>query len=231
VPIYKEVNRAFFKKWTPEIAYVLGFFAADGTMIVNKRGAHFIEFDVTDKEILTKIRKTLNSNHKISVRDRRSKRNTRLKLGYRLQIGSKEIFTDLSYLGFTPNKSRNIKLPKIPEKFTGDFVRGYFDGDGCVYFRKHKVKGRKNKRWVFPTRITCGSYNFLDSLHKLLSSYLSGGFITAKKGGWELVYSHRDSLALYKLMYNTNCHSLYLERKHKLFSKAINTLYDIKLRS
>ncbi len=66
------------------MAYVLGFFAADGTMIKNKRGAHFIEFDITDKEILLKIRKTLGSNHKISVRDRRYARNNRLKLGYRL---------------------------------------------------------------------------------------------------------------------------------------------------
>jgi hypothetical protein len=231
MPIYKKVNKDFFKKWTPQMAYVLGFFAADGTMIRNNRGAHFIEFNITDKETLLKIRKTMGSNHKISVRNRRNAINMRLKLGYRLQIGSKEIFNNLSYLGFTPNKSKNLKLPKIPEKFIGDFVRGYFDGDGCVYFKKHKFKDRKKEKWVFATSFTCGSVIFLRSLHKLLSSYLSGGFITAKKGGWGLVFSHRDSLALFKLMYNTNYRSLYLTRKYKLFKKAVSTLYGIKLRS
>ncbi len=32
MPIYKTKNEAFFKKWTPEMAYVLGFFTADGTI-------------------------------------------------------------------------------------------------------------------------------------------------------------------------------------------------------
>ncbi len=141
------------------------------------------------------------------------------------------MFSDLSYLGFTPNKSKNIKLPKIPKKSIGDFVRGYFDGDGCVYFRKHKVKDRKNKKWIFATRFTAGSHNFLFSLHKLLSTYIKGGFITAKNRGWELVFSHSDSLALCKLMYNNGFQDLYLKRKYKIFNRAIYTLYGEKMRS
>ena len=62
MPIYKTKNEAFFKKWSPEMAYVLGFFAADGTMIKNKRGAHFIEIQSADKEIVYKIRDVLKSN-------------------------------------------------------------------------------------------------------------------------------------------------------------------------
>lgn len=41
MPVYKRVNKDFFKKWSNEMAYVLGFFAADGNMIVNKRGGQF----------------------------------------------------------------------------------------------------------------------------------------------------------------------------------------------
>ena len=91
------------------MAYVLGFFAADGTMIANNRGAHFIEFHVTDREILIKIRKVLRSNHKIAVRDRQ---NPKWKIGYRLQIGSNEMFSDLIKLGFVPNKSLVINFPQ-----------------------------------------------------------------------------------------------------------------------
>ncbi len=82
MPIYKEINVKFFKKWTPEMAYILGFFAADGNMLKNKRGAHFIEFNTVDKELLEKIKKTLRSDHKISARRRSEKWAT----CYRLQI-------------------------------------------------------------------------------------------------------------------------------------------------
>src|SRR3989344_6923239 len=108
MPIHKDLNHNFFKEWTPQMAYVLGFFAADGTMIKNNRGAHFIEFHITDKEVLLQIRRAVGSNHKIGVRNR----NTRWKLGYRLQIGSKEWFGDLKTLGFVPNKSLVLKFPK-----------------------------------------------------------------------------------------------------------------------
>ncbi|MEK7112776.1 MAG: LAGLIDADG family homing endonuclease, partial [Patescibacteria group bacterium] len=218
----REVNRSFFKKWSREMAYVLGFFAADGTMIVNNRGAHFIEFHSTDRQLISIVKKVLHSNHKISIRSPRSERH---KICYRLQIGSKEIFKDLMSLGFMPNKSLILSFPLIPKTVQRDFVRGYFDGDGCVYFKKHKSKDRKEKRWVFTSRFTSGSRKFLQSLHSELN--FIGGFITKKERGYELVFSHRDSLALYKLMYHNDCHNLYLDRKYKLFRKAIVTLYGI----
>ena len=210
------------------MAYILGFFAADGTMIANNRGAYFIEFHVTDKDIILKIRKVLGSNHKISIRDRGVKE---WKLGYRLQIGSKEMFNDLSLLGFKPNKSKKMEMPEIPTDLVRDFVRGYFDGDGCVYFKKHFRKDRNKYSWVFTTRFTCGTRSFLESLHNLLDSYVTGGYITNKQRGYELVFSKHDSLALYKLMYHTGCQSLYLNRKYRLFNKAIKTLCGSDMRS
>jgi len=60
MPIFRTKNEDFFKKWSPEMAYVLGFFAADGNMLKNRRGAHFMEFTSTDKDIIVKIRKYTN---------------------------------------------------------------------------------------------------------------------------------------------------------------------------
>ncbi|MBI2087073.1 MAG: hypothetical protein HYT69_02785 [Candidatus Zambryskibacteria bacterium] len=168
------------------------------------------------------MKKLFKSNHKISTRD---KRNAKWKMGYRLQIGSKEMFADLIKLGFTPNKSLIVDFPKIPNNLLGDFVRGYFDGDGCIYFKQHFAKDRNKNRWIFTTRFTCGSRKFLESLHSSLN--FVGGFIVKKERGYELVFSHRDSVALYNLMYHNNCRGLYLNRKHRLFHKAIKTLYGI----
>jgi len=113
MPATKKVYQNFFKKWNYEMAYVLGFFAADGTMIKNKRGAHFIEFHITDLSLLKQIRYSLGSNHKISKTVKREKEHT----SYRLQIGSKEIFSDLTVLGFTECKSKTIFFQRFPSNF------------------------------------------------------------------------------------------------------------------
>ena len=58
---------------------------------------------------------------------------------------------------------------------------------------------------------------------------VKGGGVYEKKRGYELVLSHRDSVALFELMYNTNCRGLYLTRKYKLFRRAIDTLYKNRI--
>jgi len=41
MPVFKSINKDFFKKWSLDMVYVLGFFAADGYITVNKRGDNF----------------------------------------------------------------------------------------------------------------------------------------------------------------------------------------------
>lgn len=66
--IFVDVNKNFFKIWSPEMAYILGFFTADGCLTVNPRGSHYIEFVCNDKDVLEKIRDVMGSKHKISRR-------------------------------------------------------------------------------------------------------------------------------------------------------------------
>ena len=222
--MHRELNHSFFKKWSPEMAYVLGFFAADGSMLENKRGGKFIEFSITDRIVLDRIRAVIGSSHKITKRPSRS---PKWKDIYRIQIGSREWFADLTRLGFTQHKSNTLRFPKVPKKYLGDFVRGYFDGDGCVYFKKLKYADRKYKRWVALSLFTSGSRDFLEMLHEVLKSFgVTGGSLKRKERGFELVFSHKDSLALYTLMYHTaSITDLYLPRKYKLFTKAMKILY------
>jgi len=220
--MYRKLNRNFFKKWSSDMAYVLGFFTADGAMVKNKRKAHFIEFHIVDREVLVKIRSCMDSNHKISYR---KPAKSSYADSYRLQFGSKEMFEDLINLGLTPNKSKTIKFPNVPDKFLSDFVRGYFDGDGCISYGKYKSKDRKNSRHMISSRFTSGSEVFLVSLHEKLGVVcMNGGFIIDKDGAYELAYSARDSLALYKFMYNNVPASIYMDRKYKKFSKALKAL-------
>lgn len=223
VPVFKTLNQDFFKKWNPEMAYVLGFFVADGCMMKNKRGAHFIEFQITDRDLLISIKQAFNASHKISFRVGNERHRTR----YRLQIGSKELFSDLFNLGVTPRKSKTIKLPSIPEEFFSHFLRGYFDGDGCVSLTKYWRKNRQCWYWAFTTRFTSGSKIFLRQLWQYLKKYISGGYLQDKSGsGYDLVFSRKDGLALFRLMYNNiNLSSdLYLKRKYNKFIRAFKIL-------
>ncbi len=198
------------------MAYILGFFTADGSMAKNKRGAHFIEIEITDKELLEEIRTVLGSNHKITARDR----NKKCKISYRLQIGSKEIFSDLLFLGITPCKSKTIRLPKVPNKYFPHFVRGYFDGDGNAIKGYYSRRDRKSKKSVFLTRFISGSKLFIVDLQGRLSD-LAGikGFIYEGDGAWVLNYSIKESEKIFHFMYplSGTCETLFLKRKKKIF--------------
>jgi hypothetical protein len=216
VPVYKRVNKNFFKKWTPEMAYVLGFFAADGSMTKTSRGGCFLVFHSADKSLLVSILKVMNSNHKLS---RRSLRSGRV---YRFQIGSKEMFNDLLLLGFDTQKTKRIKVPKVPTRVVADFVRGYFDGDGNVW------SGLMNKKRINPTKVlqvafTSGCMSFLEDFLALLKSKgIHGGSIhKVKKGEYgRVAFSTLDALKLYQIMYNMP-HGLCLKRKKLVFEKFI----------
>jgi len=216
MPIFKRKNENFFKIWSPEMAYVLGFFTADGNMIRNKRGAYFIEFEITDKNLLYKIRELLGSDHKIAER----KRDNKWKKSYRLQIGSKEIFDDLLKLGLTPNKSKTIELPEIPKEYFSDFVRGYFDGDGCVTVCHYIRKDRHNKKCIkILSGFTSGSEKFLKSLYLRLKIFANiiGGSLYENRG-YRLFFSDEDTRKLYNFMYNGK-NDLSLCRKKDKFEK------------
>lgn len=199
------------------MAYVLGFFAADGAMMRNGRGACFIEFQITDCGLLQSIREKLGSDHKISCL--KNKQNTH-KDRFRLQIGSKEMFEDLTALGMTPNKSLTIAMPNTPSAYLADFVRGYFDGDGNVYANEYSRKGRNKRSATLLTGFTCGSRAFLKGLHACLrdQGIVRGGSLFSREKYFRLHYSVKDSCNLYRFMYNTKS-NLFLSRKKAVFER------------
>jgi hypothetical protein len=57
-------------------------------------------------------------------------------------VYSKKMHADLVKLGCTPKKSFTITFPKdkIPEELLSHFIRGYFDGDGCLSLSSNSNK-------------------------------------------------------------------------------------------
>lgn len=199
------------------MSYVLGFFAADGNLIGNERGAHYFAVEICDYDILEKIRVVMNSAHKIGVRKRMNNQNN---ISFRLQIGSKEIYSDLCALGFSNNKTSNMSVPQVPDSLFSHFVRGYFDGDGHVWtglLHKERVKPVSAIQTVF----TSGSAVFLQDLMKRLGRLGIQGRLRKEKGYFRLTYSILSSLRLYLLMYKKLKSTLYLKRKKVIFDNYI----------
>ncbi len=155
------------------MAYVLGFFSADGCITVNQRGSHYFVLQIGDKELLEEIRRSLDSEHKITKRIHAKYQS----IFYRLQIGSKEMCDDLRKIGLTENKTYSMSVPLVPSKYFPDFVRGYFDGDGNVWAGMIH-KDRKSPSIAIQVAFTSCSREFLEGIKQRLVKYgVIGGAI------------------------------------------------------
>jgi intein/homing endonuclease len=206
-----KVNENFFKTWSRSSSYVLGILFADGSLenAPYIRG-EYVRLTSTDLSLIEQVKKALNSQHKIVTIPSSGNRKEK----YLLRIGSHKIYNDLENLGLYPRKSLDMELPHIPYRFLSDFVRGYFDGDGCIALEKTKNKPHNRLKAIF----TSGSKNFLDSLSKILKQRCTGkiGKIYDSHRSYQLVYNSVDAAKLLEFMYNKAWERklLYLDRKY-----------------
>lgn len=124
-----KVNDDYFKKFSHNMAYILDFWYADGYMN-EKTGLFSITQHKKDQYILENILSEMKSD---SIISHHCENNTSF------QLVSHEIIKDLKKLGGKQAKSYDIKFPKnIPKKYMPDFIRGLWDGDGCICFQKNE---------------------------------------------------------------------------------------------
>lgn len=205
------------------MAYVLGYIAADGAITIGKRGNHYIDIQSIDYELPKTVQKAFGANHRIGVRPP----NPNWQTTYRLQVGSKEMVTDLEKLGIRPKKTKRLPPLKVPTRLLHHFVRGYFDGDGHVSLCKRS--GRKSGSKTLFCGFTSCSKEFLAWLKNNLADngQLRGGSFYFSQGAYRLNYSTIDSVRLFQFMYQDGG-KLALQRKYKYFKLAIQKLQKAK---
>lgn len=133
-------NKDYFNKIdTPDKAYWFGFTCADGCITSfyrnEKLKAMSLEFTLQkrDKRHLEKFLEALDSN--VTIRDKTAKCGEKNYPACRLNINCTKMCRDLIDLGCTPQKTFTFRFPKeniLPRHLVRDFLRGYFDGDGCI---------------------------------------------------------------------------------------------------
>ena len=224
----KTVNKDFFKKWSPKMAYVTGLIYADGAVEDVRKSSRtcYTTIASKDKELLVDVCQAMESNHNIyiykgAIREFPGGKRYLTKSINVLRIGSKSIFQDLLNIGVTPRKSLTLQFPKVPQRFLKYFVRGYFDGDGCV-----NVSLKKNRlKPVIITIFTCGSEKFLVTLSKIVGKVIdmSTQKINFQSRAFRLRYRMHDSLKLLKFMYKGLNDAPFLKRKYDIYQKYLLT--------
>lgn len=219
------VNQNYFNKIDNEWkAYWLGFLYADGCNKIkrNSKKNNKMEYSLSlalcslDKTHIEKFRKSIQSDAPILDKD--VKLNGKIFKASRIMICNKNICESLDELGCTPNKSLTLRFPnekQLPKKFIRDFIRGYFDGDGCISLdldKRYSVVG------------FVGTKEFLERISKILSEELDieNPVLQQKKGSkcWNLQYgSIIKCNKIYNYLYK-DC-NIYLDRKLEKF----NTLF------
>ena len=208
----------FFSVWSSSMAYVLGFFAADGCMYHSRNGGYstggfYIAFYSTDLKLLKTVKKMMQIRNKIECHKREYPR----KDIFFIRVVNKNLYQRFLEFGMTPAKSLSLYFPAVPSEFLSDFVRGYFDGDGCVY------AGLPSRKQVLVTSFTSGGRAFLLELKRRLLQVggLNGGSLIKRADHhFVLQYSTNDSRQLYRFMYPTNTVPC-LQRKRDIFEKFI----------
>lgn len=190
------INQDYFKTWSSNMAYVLGLWWADGCIYGGKM------FDITlhnkDKYILKRIAEELQYEGPLyDYVDRQAAR---------LNFSCVVIYKDLMALGGCENKSMIIEFPNIPEEYLPDFIRGYFDGDGCITELKC---GRVNSAF------TSGSKKFLNQLLIILKEKagIEGG--SYDPSSYTIRFGKKDTLRLGAYMYKNNPELFLLRKRNK----------------
>jgi hypothetical protein len=176
------------------MAYILGLWFADGCIYGGEM------FDITlhkkDKYVLKRIAEELKYEGNLYDYVNRQ--------ACRINFSCKVIYNDIIALGGVENKSLIVSFPKIPEKYLPDFIRGYFDGDGCIM-------NLKNNR--LNSAFTCGNKQFLIDLLKILkekAGIIGGSFDDAS---YSLRFGKRDTILLGNYIYKNNPELFLLRKK------------------
>ena len=216
--VYK-VDENFFKCInTEEKAYILGFICADGHIEKDRLN---ITVSIKDRDILEKIKYAMHSNHPIKEVQRTNpykKTNRENLILSELMIGSVELVKPLFNMGLTTNKTYTLNgdiLKYIPKYLIRDFLRGYFDGDGNVFFGRRYSSGYKYNVNI------CGNEDFLLKSFQVYfpsNNKLYKDLYSRQCYVWKISQKDKVRDFMYYLYYNS---SIFLQRKYNEFRKIM----------
>lgn len=204
----------FFKKESAEKYYIVGLLYADGYLTKNSSGnKEYVGLKLIDKQILDDITNIIKCKEPFKSGITSAKKQL-----YKIEFRDNEVINDLKEIGLHKRKTLTITYPNIPNEYHKDFIRGVFDGDGCIHFSLKK--GRINS-YVTNFQIV-GTFNLLEGIAKYLN--VNVRIVPYKKVAKLLVDKKDDIIKLFNYLYYDDC--LCLKRKYEHFTECVQTILD-----
>lgn len=202
-------------------AYILGIIFTDGCLYISKsRSKESLRLNITlcNYEIMKTIHDLMTPQRKLYT--------------YRPKLGINDCYSVISKneidiqflmkLGLVQRKSLVVRIPKIPKEYEIHFLRGVFDGNGCVYNSTTKtISGSYKYKFI---SFTTGSLGFAEDLYKLLLKYNIDSRIvidSRTKSGergptyYVKIYKKNHVIRFYNLIYDDA--EIYMENKKARF--------------
>lgn len=200
-------NLDFFQQIdTEEKAYWLGFLYADGN--VCERGTVTLALQERDLKHVENFRTAIGSDDIPISYNKKTK-------SYSLIACSIKMVRDLMELGCVPRKSLILKFPdeqQVPDTLIHHFMRGYFDGDGCITLTNKKT----------PEFSVLGTPEFLDRYEKILLNHITNNKPTKRihQDSWNkqteaIFYGGHRVVEIYEFLYKDA--NIFLKRKKEKF--------------
>jgi len=208
-------NDNYFKTWSNEMAYFLGLLVADGH-VRKQNNIIMLNLKKTDEAIIQNLKEAIEYDGPIYTINKKDGQPQAC-----LTVSSKEMVKDLNGLGLSGNKTYDFDWVKdIPDEFVSDFVRGVFDGDGCVYISTIK-KG-------YSASIV-GTYKLTENIKKYYENYIGKkcGYLN-KRGNVQFIeYNGRyNALSFLNWIYTNSTQSTRLGRKYDLYLQLKDTICE-----
>lgn len=208
-------NESFFERIDDEFkAYSLGFLYADGH---NDRKANKVSIELKrdDAQIVRDIASALGFDGPLRHRTYGSRDPNFRGISAGIVLRSKKLSEDLDRHGCTHFKSDKVSLPNLAPDLMRHFIRGYLDGDGCIY---RYPRGSWQVYW-------CGNPQFMSSLRDYMGEYLDTTMpkLNVRSEKVAEVRINRAELIsrVYDFLYKDA--RIYLARKHELLAQAVET--------
>lgn len=224
VPIYTKqqlfdtsLNIDYFRVIdTEDKAYLLGFLLADGCIYHNSKANTYricFQLNVTDKYIVDLFKQKTNTSSSILVDNR--KHSSCCSCNITNNIMALDLMNHGMIIG-KPNRT----FPQVRNDLIHHLLRGIFDGDGCISYRK---RTRKNSSTYRAKVDISGYYNILNPIKDIydkiigISKYTFRADSNSKILGYLDVYRTSDILLFYEYIYNKAHY--YLKRKKQKFDE------------
>lgn len=204
------VNDNFFKEQSSDMAYILGFLAADGNVSKAENGI-FIQLQESDKDFLEEIRNKVESSRPLKFYLNNAGKPT-----CKMAVWSSEWKKDLAIYNIVPNKTSILQPPdRLNPKYYIDYIRGYFDGDGGIYInndryaREWKIEGASKDimYWIYRELTSLG----VENLH------IRTAFTSNNTTMYRLIASSQNTIKQIKKLFYYDENVLCLKRKKEKF--------------